>query len=265
MKAWQAFVATVKAAQAKMNFHAGEECFYRGVADSRWDLAPSLFRMKQHEAREHDLLILEYDLFFEFKARARELHHDALNDWDWLFYMRHYGLPTRLLDWTEALGVAVYFAVQNHDCKTEATPCVWLLNPYALNELAWEDRDLIAPEYLGYDPDTQEFWTYEDILLEREPEFEWDYPVAIYPAQRAQRMHAQRGWFTIHGDDPRPLNQIIKGRGAGKILQRIDLAPAAVEEAHDFLETAGINAYSLFPDLDGLSRQLHHKYKIAYQ
>ena len=53
---------------------------------------------------------------------------------------------------------------------------------------------------------------------------------------------------------------------AGSVLhsRNIGLSPAAIAGAKEFLDTAGINAYALFPDLDGLSRELHNKYKISY-
>ena len=121
MKVWKAFVEEVKAAKAEMHDCVGEECLYRGVAGSPWDLAPGLLRMKQREAREQDRLTLEYDLCFESMARAGEWHHDALDGWDRLFYRRHYGWPTRLLDGTEAPGVAVFSAVSNAVADFRAT------------------------------------------------------------------------------------------------------------------------------------------------
>ena len=45
--------------------------------------------------------------------RARELHAGTQSDLDVLFSMHHFGTPTGLLDWTETLGVAVYFALAN--------------------------------------------------------------------------------------------------------------------------------------------------------
>ncbi len=31
------------------------------------------------------------------------------NDWDWYILMRHHGVATRLLDWTEGALLALYF------------------------------------------------------------------------------------------------------------------------------------------------------------
>ena len=51
----------------------------------------------------------------------------------WLTLMQHYGLPTRLLDWSESPLVALYFALSSdEDAKADAA--VWVLNPMKLNK-----------------------------------------------------------------------------------------------------------------------------------
>jgi hypothetical protein len=125
------------------------------------------------------------------------------DDWDILFAMQHYGTPTRLLDWTEVFGVALYFAIIGID-ETKRTdekgrkippPCVWLLNPYRLNSHSTGIRhpDLWSPTMLGWDLKESTYYTYGELLLESGIDF--DYPRAIYPRQQNPRLHAQRAWF----------------------------------------------------------------------
>jgi hypothetical protein len=252
---WQSFLDGIDKARKSLKLEEGEECFFRGHADCTWALLPTLLRhAKKMGFSDLDLRSLEADLFFEFQSRARDLHNNALSDWEILQFMRHHGVATRLLDWTEVFGVALYFAT--HNVPEGATPCIWLFNPYALNahEDSWETRDLISPEYLG----GKEGWKYSDFMIDFDDlKFGWQHPIALYPIQRSARLHAQRGYFTIHGDRIDTLDKI-----APKVVKKVDIPLAVIPDAKKFLEMAGINDYSMFPDLDGLARDLHRKYQI---
>lgn len=242
-------IDAVVAARTDLAFRKQEECFYRGHSLDEWPLLPSLMRL----VPKTDRAKIESALFFEFQARARELHSPGISDWDILQFMRHHGVATRLLDWTETFAVALYFAIDL--AGAEATPCIWVLNPYSMNEQVDFTRDLVAPQNLGWDQQSCEYWEYSELLLEGCMDFNG--PVGIYPMQKSPRLQAQRGYFTIQGDDHQPLEKIVP-----KHVRCIRFSHTVVSEAERFLQLAGIDDFLLFPDLDGLRRSLHRKYGI---
>jgi hypothetical protein len=77
------------------------------------------------------------------------------------------------------------------------------------------------------------------------------YPLAIFPTMQNARIFAQKGHFTIHGAIERPIEEICPD-----CVTKITLPAAALGEARVFLHLAGLNEYSVFPDIDGLARYL---------
>jgi hypothetical protein len=248
------FFARVERARAELRFEDDEECFYRGHADCEWSLMPTLLRNAARKRwDDEELRDTEATLFWEFRARARELHDRNLTDWDVLFYMREHGVATRLLDWSETLAVALHFAL--HGGPPGTKPCIWLLNPYALNKKSWGIRDIVAPQYLSSSTDGDE---YSDIMADYGTAFGWKHPVALYPVRRNPRLHVQRGYFTVHGEKRVALDQAVP-----KVVRRVDIEPREMKPLRTFLERAGVDEYTLFPDLDSLAGYLHRKYQLS--
>ncbi|HEX7055167.1 MAG TPA: FRG domain-containing protein [Burkholderiales bacterium] len=89
----------------------GMQLVYRGQGDGRDALLPTIGRPHAYGGREKTFSAGdEVDLLHRFRRRAYPQLGRALAAGEALFVARHYGLPTRLLDWTANALYALYFA-----------------------------------------------------------------------------------------------------------------------------------------------------------
>ncbi|MBY0418646.1 MAG: FRG domain-containing protein [Pararheinheimera sp.] len=96
---------------------SGPEMIYRGTTDQIFQLIPSIGRGTK-DGVVGDINSLEDDLMSEFKRLTVPLlKQPPTSDFEWLFLAQHYGLPTRLLDWTSNPLVALFFASEGDDDK----------------------------------------------------------------------------------------------------------------------------------------------------
>src|SRR5437879_12788399 len=108
---WDEILKVVGQARRLLGARDDEECFFRGLSDMNFELLPTLHRKAKELGWSDEQMLAKEDAFFwEFQARAHDLHGLSFDDWDYLFAMRHNGVPTRLPDWTESSRVALYFA-----------------------------------------------------------------------------------------------------------------------------------------------------------
>lgn len=231
MGTWSEFTEAIKGARAQLG--NPDTVWYRGQRNKDWGLLPSLYRYSNG-------LNKEKALFDRFARLSHNLMVDPRSDWETLFDMQHYYVPTRLLDWSEALGVSTYFAIMgwNRHRDANSEPCIWILDPLRLNNFSIRREEIKR---------TDHDFDYRRVYWEKQPTPTM-FPIAIEPPYRNRRIRAQRGAFTIHGEDSRPLNEICPD-----CVKRVKLPLSAIPEAEEFLEFANINQFSVFPDIEGLA------------
>lgn len=210
--------------------------FFRGHADATWKLLPTLARLRQ--AKPH----LETNLYFDFLMRGGNLLPAPDDAWNNLFMMQHHGVPTRLLDWSETFGVALYFALK----QPADEACIWILNPAELNRLTRNRKALIDTTELG--------GSYDDFFVHRRERFD-PAVVALSAPRHHPRVAQQRGCFTLHNDLTTPLDGLYPN-----VVIPVPVPSAAYEGGREFLRLSGLSEYTLFPDLDGLAREMKTYY-----
>jgi len=276
-----------------------QRVWYRGLSRSDYKLLPSLLRKG---LVGDNLRQKEKNLFARFQVQAGELlPHELRSSWEILSVMQHYRVPTRMMDWTDSLFVALYFALEyededkNKDKKTEGEaspallpepsktaidpaekkdkprsppPCIWLLHPFALNKRALKLEKGIIFDQVDRLPENayKIFIGEKDAIEEKDasklgawppkPPFQPELPVATAPIWGHPRAVRQHGFFTIHGTDPKPLEEQAKD-----LVVKIEIEDEGLRGSlRTLLEEAGLDHYSVFPDLEGLARKLRRWY-----
>lgn len=84
---------------------------FRGQMDD-WPLDCKLLRLVRDCGKIEDFYAIEKSIFKKFKDGYKEFYGEELNDWNLLSLGQHYGLPTRLLDWTFNPLIALWFAFE---------------------------------------------------------------------------------------------------------------------------------------------------------
>jgi len=168
--------------------------------------------------------------------------------------MQHYRCPTRLLDWTDSALVALFFAVNSNDpgdLEVKSDAAVWMLDPWWLNKSVLENPSVIDSDWWEAEPYLPQL--YKGKRLRRR------YPIAIDPPHVAPRVAVQRSRFTIHGTIPDGLEVVASKKGARLVC--ISIAKSAIPSVRVDLQTCGVTDTTLFPDLEGLSRDLIRYWK----
>lgn len=233
--------------------------WYRGASKTDHPLTPSLFRHPTLQSSQ-ELLDLEGRVLQRFRERSVPYKpaygRERDQDWELLFLMQHFGVPTRLLDWTESPYIALFFALTGAKLdyvtgKTHSPACVWVLQPEAWNRQALSDITYEgAILSIGSDP-------LESYKPNSDPRYMRVLPVAMFGLHNSPRIVAQRGVFTIFGKDTDSMDAaVIRGGFPLQTLVKIELPADAIAELRRSLFRIGVTDSVVFPDLAGLALEL---------
>ena len=243
--------------------------WFRGVEKERYKLVPRIYRGVKEIGWKYKAE-QAVDMRAEFARRAKPFINQKLpySKGEYLHLMQHYGFPTRLLDWTEGASIALYFAIRIP--RNDKTPCVWMLNPSWLNYVndvtienkeTGESKSLVlytdynAVEEFPADKIIPEYYLNEHKLAK--------FPVAVFPPHIDPRIVAQKSVFTIHGRLKNGFNVLCKKYPEAQVCQlRISREEKRIKEMITELNRLGMTETTIFPDLEGLSREIQVEYEM---
>jgi len=242
--------------------------WFRGQAEAADPPLPSVLRHPYDQVR----------MTLTFRNRAPAYHQAPPQTQiaEWLFLMQHYGLPTRLLDWTESPLIACLFAVEEVLRYQKEGPRggapgvpletedmgIWMIHPIELNRLSGiDDFELVSRVQCRT---LENFKFAFGTAGERGSGFEpTRLPIAVQSSHLDMRMAGQQSCFTVHGHERRNFEELLRdsslvSRGFfRKYVVRREKAQEMLLE----LDELGISYATLYPDLQGLSTQLKLRFR----
>ena len=211
-----------------------EDFLFRGQRADH-PLIPKLCRLKARG----DLLPVEQLLLQEFKRTNPLLIEGQrpMDDWDYLTLGQHFGLPTRLLDWSNNALTALWFATGEpgtEEKREQPFSIVWILMAHQ------KDFDLNIEQLSPFDvPETKIF----------------------RPRIIKQRINNQSGVFSIPSSkeilEKRYMNQ---SDSYDEKLIKVKIPAEKLSDIRTDLNTVGVNAFTIFPELEGLCTYLQWRY-----
>lgn len=212
---------------------------FRGQSCSSWGLAASFDRkhkdlsyreLEDHYAKVIDAFTTNYDVYGGMDSAARELFRDTMkpeNERGYETLAQHYGLQTRLMDWSRSMYVSSFFAYSRiEQCESDLVS-VWAMDRIAIEAAFSEDHLEIIDEI--YRENRRQLWQLGVLVKNRTER-----------RDMASLFRSKSGYY----------NERLEKRPP--ILLRFDIPRDDYARAIDDLNMMRVNSVTLFPGIEGV-------------
>jgi len=204
----------------------GGIALFRGQTRN-WSLLPKVTRKDPKK----DTTDSERKAVQEYRRRlARERDIAAMQPWDLLVFAQHYGLATRLLDWTTNPLFALWFACFGGD----------------------DSHDSYV--YLFFAKDSMLL----DTSAHPDP-FSLKETTVLRPNYNNSRIRAQSGWFTAHvySSDGGQFLEVGKDKAIGANVLMKGVRKESKKKILEALDRLGVNQETVFPGPEGTANHVN--------
>lgn len=227
---------------------------FRGVSSEKYKMETSLIRQKGEYKKTESHLLRQFK-----KYAHRQINSN--NEWYWLSVAQHYGLPTRLLDWSYSPDVALHFATSNTN-KMDEDGAVWKVNYKKAHEM-------LPPILSGHAKGKKTWILTVEILeemfsgideLDAEGHKIGDFVIFFEPPNLDDRIFNQFAYFSICSSPDMIIDDWLKDKP--DLWQKVIIPGGDLKwEIRDKLDQRNISERTLFPGLGGIANWLKRYYE----
>jgi FRG domain len=235
--------------------HAHLRYWFRGQPKAGWPLAPKVYRSTFAPAgmTKKERFEKECRLNQDFRVMSAGLRRGGERAAELYFLQQHYGMPTRLLDWTNNPLAALYFACTGDNGAEDGE--VFMMDVSKLPQPANKNIWGIASSGSEEIQDAIEVissWDRDGATPKR--------IIAVRPDYLDRRISLQRGCFTLHGPSHRTLTP-----AQNSSLTSVKIASGSKQRILRQLTLLGVDHFSIFGDLENLAKRLIEAYPSSVE
>ncbi|MBL9041542.1 MAG: FRG domain-containing protein [Myxococcales bacterium] len=237
---------------------------YRGQANAEWLLTSSLERVvgakwSADQAKKfEDFSLHQFQSKFHLYDRENVKPDSRLA---WLSIMQHYGVPTRLLDFTESSYVALYFALESYNPQSGEDFSV-----YAIDYSGIMDRSIahIRSKDGGFSETRQSMFDKQDMIFDTVVDrFSYDIAWSAEPKQLNARLDRQAGSFLLSGNRGLRIQDVLDSALYSEVaMYKFRISHELYPNVFALLRKMNITSKSLYGDLEGLARSVKMQLQV---
>lgn len=231
---------------------------FRGHSDASWKLESTLERVvgckwDKDIADKHEKYSLQV-----FKSKFHLYDNENVapkSKLAWLSIMQHYGVPTRLLDFTESPYVALYFALEGYDINKSNDFAIYALNH---SQLMSQSLSYIASKDASFKEDLYTIIEKQDDVFEDTVDrFSYDIAWITEPHELNIRLDRQSGCFLLSGNKEMKIEDVLSESIYNKCtFTKYIIRSSIYNNIYALLRKMNINSKTIYGDLQGLAQSI---------
>jgi hypothetical protein len=231
---------------------------FRGQADAEWGLQSTLERIignkwsaenaRRFETHSMDVFRSKYHIY----SGSEHIPNSKLS---WLSVMQHYGVPTRLIDFTTSPYIALYFALETYDPLSRKDFSIFAIDYTAIME---QSIQYIRRCDNKFQENRLSIQGQQDAIFDNVVDrYSYDIAWVTEPVELNARIDRQSGTFLVAGNLEKTIESIVNlPLYEPARLIKIIIPAILYENVYVALRKMSINSKSIYGDLAGLAKSI---------